>query len=209
MATLIGGQRDQPWINRGAKDRAFASFSGTVAVIALVIVVFLLGILGYVASLPREVPVIVAEQRDGSYAPYANATAPDDAAKRKALADWIGAWRLGCNDPTLLCAREVSQLVLNEPNSPVAAQVRDYNQSVADGRLAVNPIVRSVTGSGTDFAVDWDEHVTQARSTMHVERAMRAYLSVAYNQNLVALHADPLLNPYGMYVRELRVVEIQ
>ncbi len=46
MATLIGDNRDQPWINRGAQDRAFASFSGTIAVIALAIVVFLLRILG-------------------------------------------------------------------------------------------------------------------------------------------------------------------
>jgi type IV secretory pathway TrbF-like protein len=209
MATLIGGNRDQPWINRGAKDRAFASFSGTIAVIALAIVVFLLGILGCVASLPREVPVIVAEQRDGSYAPYANAIAPDAGAKRKALADWVGAWRLGCNNSTLLCAREVSQMVISDASSTVAAQVREYNQSVADGRLVVNPIVRSVSGSGTDFVVDWDEHVTQQRSTMHVERAMRAFVTVAYSQNLVALHVDPLLNPYGMYVRDLRVVEIQ
>ena len=209
MATLIGGNRDQPWINRGAKDRAFASFSGTIAVIALAIVVFLLGILGYVASLPREVPVIVAEQRDGSYAPYANVITPDGGAKRKALADWIGAWRLGCNDPTQLCAREVSQMVLNDPNTTVAVQVRDYNQSVVDSRLTVNPIVRSVRESGLDFVVDWDEHVTQQRSTLHVERAMRAFVAVAYSQNLIALHADPLLNPYGMYVRDLRVVEIR
>lgn len=209
MATLIGGKRDQPWINRGAKDRAFASFSGTIAVIALAIVLYLLGILGYVASLPREVPVIVAEQRDGSYASYANAIAPDAGAKKKALADWIGAWRLGCNDPALLCAREVGQMVLNDSNTTVAVQVRDYNQSVADGRLMVNPVVRSVNGSGTDFQVDWDERITQPRSTLHVERAMRAYITVAFSQNLVALHADELLNPYGMYVRDLRVIEIQ
>jgi type IV secretory pathway TrbF-like protein len=206
---MIGGNRDQQWINRGAKDRAFAAFSGTIAVIALAIVIFVLGILGYVASLPREVPVIIAEHRDGSYAPYATAIAPDDGAKKKALADWIGAWRLGCNDPTLLCAREVSQMILSDPTTTVATQVRDYNQSVADGRLDVNPVVRSVSGAGTDFVVDWDERVTQARSTLNVERAMRAYITIGLSQRLVALHADPLLNPYGMYVRDLRVVEIK
>jgi type IV secretory pathway TrbF-like protein len=206
---MIGGNRDQPWIARGAKDRAFASFAGTIAVIALVIIIFMLGILGYVASLPREVPVIVAEQRDGSYAPYASAIAPDAGARRKRLADWVGAWRLGCNDPTKLCAREVSQLVLNDPNSSVAALVRAYNQSIADGRFAVNPIVRSVSGSGTDYAVDWDEHVMQERSTLHLDRAMRAYITIGFSANLVALHGDALLNPYGMYVRDLRVIEIR
>ena len=100
-------------------------------------------------------------------------------------------------------------MVVKDPNTTVAVQVRDYNQSVADGRLMVNPVVRSVNGSGKDFQVDWDERITQPRSTMHVERAMRAYITVAFSQDLVALHADALLNPYGMYVRDLRVIEIQ
>jgi hypothetical protein len=38
---------------------------------------------------------------------------------------------------------------------------------------------------------------------------MRAYITIGFSANLVALHGDALLNPYGMYVRDLRVIEIR
>jgi type IV secretory pathway TrbF-like protein len=100
-------------------------------------------------------------------------------------------------------------MVLSEPNSSVAAQIQAYNQSVAEARLTVNPVVRYVSGGATDYQVDWDEEVDQPRAALRTQHAMRAYVTVAFDQNLVALHADPLLNPYGMYVRDLRVVEIK
>ncbi len=38
---------------------------------------------------------------------------------------------------------------------------------------------------------------------------MRAYVTVGFDDPHVALHNDPLTNPFGMYVKTLRVVEIK
>ena len=80
-ATLIGGHDNQNWINRGARERAFTRFASTGFFALLVVVIFETAALVYVGSLPREKAVIVAEQRDGSYAPYMAEVVPDQAGR--------------------------------------------------------------------------------------------------------------------------------
>lgn len=203
---LITGKGDQKWVNRSAREREFSRTAGAFAFASLALNIILVAAIIYVAALPREKAVVIAQQRDGSYAPYSEAGTPDEAGKKKLLADWVADWRVGLTDPTSLAARQTAALVSNRPGSDVATQVRDYNQQVADGSLTVVPTVRSVTCSGADCEMDWDETVTSG--TKVSQHAMRAYATIGFDDANLNLHDDPLTNPYGMYLQKLRVVEI-
>jgi type IV secretory pathway TrbF-like protein len=206
--TLIGGSQEQPWVSRGAKDREAARFSRSVAVSALAIAAFELGIIGYFGSLPREVPVILAEQRDGSYMPYAESSTPDEAGKVKLIADWFGDFRVGCNDPSSICARQTSALISNTPGDDIAKTVKAYNASIAASGARVSPTIRYIRGSGTEYEVAWDETVTD-RAGDATQHAMRAYVTIAFAQQSVQLHTDGLLNPYGLWIKgPLRIIEM-
>ncbi|MGP6190435.1 MAG: hypothetical protein ACLPSH_10230 [Vulcanimicrobiaceae bacterium] len=207
---LIGGGRNQEWVNRGARERAFTRFAGTGFFVLLGALVFETALFAYVASLPREKAVIIAEQRDGSYAPYSEAQAPDEGGKIKLLADWVASWRLGSSDPKSLSAIQTAALIPTGLGAgDVAREVRDYNQQVADGGLTVTPIVRSAVGSGSgfDYEVDEDETVAVPLKAP-TQRALRIYVTIAFDDARVNLHNDALMNPYGMYVKSLRVVEV-
>jgi len=205
MALLLGGQRNQDWINRGARERAFTRFAAAGFFALLGVVVFETAALVYVGSLPREKAVVVAQQRDGSYQPYAENVTPNQAGIMMLLGNWVAAWRLGSNDARSLPARQVAALIPGPGD--VLDQVKAYNQSIADGGFRVAPIVRPPTCSAFECEVDWDETVSSAdRRFAH---SMRAYVTVGFDDPHVALHNDPLTNPFGMYIKTLRVAEIK
>ncbi len=200
---LLGGNRNQEWINRGATERAAARFSRGGFFASMTLNLILVVAIAYVASLPREKAVVIAEQRDGSYAPY-GVQAQDERGEQRLLADWFADWRLGSTDPNSMQAQQTAALIL--PSSDVARQVQAYNQDVASRDLSVAPNVRSVVCAGFDCVVDWDETVTDGvTKTPH---ALRGYVTIAFADAKVALHNDGLLNPFGMYVPSLRVVEV-
>jgi type IV secretory pathway TrbF-like protein len=205
-AILIGGNANQEWVNRGARERAFTRFAASGFFALLVVVIFETAALVYVGSLPREKAVIVAEQRDGSYAPYAADVTPDQAGKVKLIADWFASYRLASTDPTSFAARQTAALIV--AGGDVAKQVHDYNQSVVDTGSRVAPVVRSVEGSGFEYQIDWDETIVVPGASTRTQHAMRAYVTIAFQDALVNLHNDPLTNPYGLYVKSLRVVEV-
>jgi hypothetical protein len=204
---LIGGSKDQEWINRGARDRAEARYAKTISFALLVALIFALVGDFYLGSLPRERAVPIVEQRDGSWMPYST-QAPDILGEQHLLADWVAGWRLGSSDPQSLQARQVAALLLppSGGSNDVVTEVQSYNQQLADRHLTVAPTVRYVNCSGYDCEMDWDETVTDGlRSSQH---AMRAYVTIAFDDAHVNLHNDPLMNPYGMVLRTLRVVEV-
>jgi hypothetical protein len=202
---LIGGKKTQDWVNRGARDRAFARFTGTGFFALLIALIFSVAGNVYLGSLPREKGIPFAEHRDGSYAPY-ETQGPDVLGEQHLLADWVAGWRLGSNDPQSLQARQVAALLLPSGSDDVVRQVQAYNQQLADRHLTVAPSVRYVNCSSYECKMDWDETVTEG--LMRSQHAMRAYVTIAFDDSHVNLHNDPLMNPYGMYIRNLRVVEV-
>ena len=206
MTTDITGGRNQPWISRDGLQRAFTRHAATVAASSLGLSFFLAGSLAYVGSLPREVPVYLVERVDGSIVPYQNMVTADDAVRKHLIVSFLSAWRLGCNDPATMCARQTSALVSSATGDPVAKVVREYNQSVADQKVRVTPSISSVTGSGSDWVADWTETATNS-SGGHVERVMRAIVTLESAPGYVSMRDASLMNPFGIYLKDLRVIE--
>ena len=210
MDSIIGGKQNQPWVSRGALDRENAKTAWIVAgVFGSLLSLSVAGNV-YGLTVPHEVPVIIAQQRDGSYAPYAQNLTPDVAGAQKLLADWFGAFRLGDNDPKSFPARQTAALVPDGEGAPdgAAQAVKAYNQQVSDSGAKVSPTIRNVTCPDKECVVDWDETVTlpAGETTQH---AMRAWVTIAYDQRRQLLHNDPLTNPYGLYIATPpRIVEV-
>ena len=210
MDSIIGGKQNQPWVSRGALDRNSAKIAWGVAFVFGALAAVLIGALAYVASLPREVPVIIAQQRDGSYAPYAQNLTPDAAGEKLLVANWFGAFRLGDRNVKSYAARQTAALVPAGDGAPdeAAQVVRSYNEQIAESGAKVVPTIRDVSCVNRECQVDWDEAVTlpKGETTQH---AMRAWVSIAYDQARQSLHNDPLTNPYGLYLTKIRIVEVR
>jgi type IV secretory pathway TrbF-like protein len=205
LSTLIGGNRAQAYVARGAWDRQLAFLALCAAIIMGLVTAAAVGGLIWYAHLPRLVPVPVAQNQDGSYSMYAIPTNGNDAGNRYLLTTWLTSWQSGCNDPKTMCAKQTAALVdaLNFPE--VAKAVHNFNQQVADNGQKASPKITFVRGSGTEYGIEWDETIdTGGIRAVH---QMRASISVAFEQAKALLETDPVTNPFGLVVRDLRISE--
>jgi hypothetical protein len=150
-------------------------------------------------------PVPVAQNQDGSYSLYAIPTNGNDAGNRYLLTTWLTSWQSGCNDPNTMCAKQTAALVDGDHFPEVAKTVHDFNQKVADDGQKVSPKLTFVRGSGTEYSIEWDETVDTGGT--HAVHQMRASISVAFEPAKALLETDPVTNPFGLVVRDLRVSE--
>lgn len=205
-ATLIGGRRNQPYINRGALDRLAARFAGGAFFGSLGLNFFLAAGLAYVGSLPREKPVVLVQHDNGAYTSFTENVAPSEVGNVRLLSDWFAAFRLGSNDPQSMSARQVAVLIPG--TGDVKQQVIDYNQSIADSHAVVSPTIRSVRSvAGSPFQYEIDEDEVVATQASRVTHSVVAYVTVAFDDARANLH-DPLLNPYGMYIEKVQIAQL-
>jgi hypothetical protein len=205
MSSQILGGNAQEWVNRGARERAFARFSGSAFLASAIFNVVLVGALCYVASLPREVPYWLSQTHSGAYENWP-AAAPNDAGTRYMIACWLADWRIANNDPHSLSFRRTAALIARGSGDEVARQVRAHDQEVLDGGLVVTPTVRTMDCSGYECAADWDETVKGASGP--TTRFFHADITIGFDSANTNLRNDPLLNPFGLYVKSLRIAEM-
>jgi type IV secretory pathway TrbF-like protein len=205
VSTLIGGNRAQAYVNRGALDRQVRHLAQWSAILSALAAIVAIGGLIWYAHLPRLMPVPVAQNQDGSYSLYAIPTNGNDAGNRYLLTTWLTSWQSGCNDPNTMCAKQTAALVDGDHFPEVAKTVHDFNQKVADDGQKVSPKLTFVRGSGTEYSIEWDESIDTGGS--HAVHQMRASISVAFELAKALLETDPVTNPFGLVIRDLRVSE--
>jgi len=207
MSVDISGRTNQRWVSRDALQRFVTRYAIEVSAVCLGLLFFSLGVNGYLAYRPYEIPYVLHEGTNGDIEPAVQTVVADDAAKRFLVTTWIGAWRLGCNDPRSLCAQQTSALVSGANGDPVRAQVKAYNQSILDNGWTVTPAITSIdAGSLPDqYLVRWVERAANKTGTS-VTHIMSAYVTLAESPSSISLHSA-IVNPFGEYIRDLRVVE--
>jgi type IV secretory pathway TrbF-like protein len=195
----------QGYISREGLQRSVTRYSLGIAGIALGGWMFTTGIAAWLAAQPRDVPYILMDT-NGHLEPLVRATTPTQDDTKKLLVDWVGAWRAGCNDPTSMCAKETAQPLSSDPKDMVVAQVRAYNQSVADNHEKVSPDVTSFRAlSDNQYEVRWTETATTDAQASSV-RIMRAIITTGQSAALISLHGA-LINPWGIAITDLRIVQ--
>jgi len=73
--------------------------------------------------------------------------------------------------------------------------------------LTVSLNVHTPIGSGYSYEVDWDERITDPQNAK-TERVMKAYVELAFSPDHTLLHGDLWMNPYGMFVRKVTLIEV-
>jgi len=205
LSTLIGGNRAQAYVARGGLDRQVRHLAQWSAILSAIATIVAVGGMIWYAHLPRLMPVPVEQNQDGSYSMYSIPTNGNDAGNRYLLTTWITSWQSGCNDPKTMCAKQTAALVdaLNFPE--VAKTAHIFNQQVADLGQKVSPKITFVRGSGTEYGIEWDETIDTGG--IRVVHQMRASISVAFEQAKALLETDPVTNPFGLVIRDLRISE--
>lgn len=166
----------------------------------------LLAVAAYLGSLPKQTPQVIVQHDNGAYTAFTPNATPNDAGNIMLLSHWFGAFRVGCNDPRGMCARQVAALIPG--TGDVKQQVTDYNQQIADARATVSPDVLSVHNvQGTPFEYEIDENETVTTDATHFTRSLVTYVTIAFDDQRANLH-DPLMNPFGLYIQSMRVAQI-
>jgi hypothetical protein len=206
-ATTIAGSTPPAYIDRAAQAYEDKTAWRNVAQVTSITTILAVMASFYFAHLPREVPVLVPVTADGAYMTPIRTTTPDEAGKEKMLHDWIGDCRVG-GDPQSLPMRQCRQLIPSTPQGTAVAQVvAEHNQLVASQGMRVSVTIRSFTPSAAGYEIGWDESLTAAGSGVTTTHAMIAFVSIGFAQQNGLLHGDPWMNPFGMYVTSLRIID--
>jgi type IV secretion system protein VirB5 len=195
-----------------AGDRRWAVTMTRVALTAVAALVLALGVIIYLASQPKMVPIFFRENAAGELAPIgrvAGAQTPDMSAIRSQLADWIANTRTITSDPIAAKTRQDRMAALVASGSPAAAYLAAYfkpHDPIALGRdrrvsIAID-YVAPVPGSTREYEAEWTEDTRDPSGrAIGVPTRYRAHLSIAVSRptDEETIYANPL----GIYITDL------
>ncbi len=200
------------YIESAAGDRRWALTMTRIALIAVTALVLSMGANIYLASQPKMVPIFFRENVAGELAPIGRVVgsqAPDVAAIRSQLADWIANARTITSDPIAAKARQERMAALVASGSAAAAFLGAYfkaNDPIALGRdrrvsVAV-AYVSPIPGSTREYEAEWTEDARDPSGReIDVPIRYRAHMSIA--QSRPTDEATIYANPLGIYITDL------
>jgi type IV secretory pathway TrbF-like protein len=206
--TRLAGGTLPMWMHRGAEDRLDKRWWRNIACIESVTTLCSVLACIYFANLPRQVAVPFLITPDGHWSAAVITETVKVASEKASLTDWITGCRSGDPDPYSMAAQHCSALLDVHASKTVADAVHEYNDQMASSGMRPTVFVHDVAPSNdtrTLWRITWDERHIRSGGVMKLH-AMWADVTVARSEAKSVLH-DPLLNPYGLYVTSVRVVD--
>jgi type IV secretory pathway TrbF-like protein len=201
------------YIDMTARDAAYARTMSRVAIGALL--VLSLSLVGniYQASLPRAVPYVLQEAKDGALTSaqlLAPAQRPDLRWIQHQLADWITCTRTITSDPSVQNEFQARTAAMLAAGSSAESQVISYYATVHTGdNMRVSAKVNFVRPAASDrrYEIDWVEQTIDHDGKTIATDHWNGIATINYAQNRITIpganDTTVLANPYGMYITDL------